>query len=142
VERLRRAGDGLIGRAAALSERTTVKSIWRFILFHRWLVLDWLLIITAVRYLYVALPKSPVPAAPQRPSLAAKFQKIENGMIEEEVVQILGTPQIRREYITMDLLVMEWTDEQDRIVIIFLWSDTGTVLQKQLFVRGSARSST
>ena len=109
-------------------------NIWRFIIFWRYLLLACLVLVAAGEYLRFGLAKSIAPGVPQRSSLPGKYEEIEQGMTEVQVMEILGMPEYRSEEGPMDI-IMKWTEAQDEIIIIFSWTDTGKVFQKRLFTR-------
>ena len=112
-----------------------MKSVWRFIVFWRYLLLACLVLVCAGDYLFVGLPHATVPSAPQPSSLRGKYGKIEKEMTESQVMEILGPPQWKEESAVMDWKMMEWYEGQDCIHIFFFWGDTGIVWQKQFFTR-------
>jgi hypothetical protein len=112
-------------------------NIWRFIIFWRYLLLACLVLVAAGQYLCVGLPKFTLPAILHPSSLPGKYEKIEEGMTEGQVMEILGTPQYRSEIAPMDMIIMKWTEARDEIVLIFHWTDIGRVYQKGLFTKSA-----
>ncbi|HTU21080.1 MAG TPA: hypothetical protein VMG10_23710 [Gemmataceae bacterium] len=118
-----------------------MKSVWRFVVFWRYLLLACLVLVGAGEYLLIGLPRSIVATAPQPSSLRGKYDRIEKETTEAEVMEILGPPQYKEESMVMDFKMMDWVEGQDCIHIFFLWGDTGRVLQKQLITRSAPSAS-
>jgi hypothetical protein len=112
-----------------------MKSVRRFIIFWRYLLLACLVLVCAGDYLFVGLPHATVPSAPQPSSLRGKYDKIEQGMTESQVMEILGPPQWKEESTVMDCKQMTWYEGQDGIYIFFMWGETGIVMTKRFITR-------
>jgi hypothetical protein len=122
------------------SERVTaVQSVWRFVVFWRYLLLACVVLVGTGRYLFVMAPHSvnaPVTqsseeSAEQSSSLRDKYKSIERGMDESEVLEILGPPQNEVEIDATKVSV--WQDRQDAIAVYYFFhKKTGTVSDKRL----------
>jgi hypothetical protein len=114
-----------------------MKNIWRFIVFWRFLLLACLVLVGAGYYLWFGLPDLSFPSPPQPSSLPGKYEKIERGMTESQVIEILGPPQSRVEDTMTDLKWLTWTEGQDVIVVRFIWTDRATVIDKKFRTRSA-----
>jgi hypothetical protein len=125
------------GKAIKL-RRVTMRRVGRFILSCRYLLLASLALAIAGEYLFVGLPSSADPSLPQagdvaieRPSpLRDRFEKVEEGMTESQVLEILGPPQERKEIDVLWTKVLVWQESQDSIRIWFYWGETGGVFKR------------
>jgi hypothetical protein len=120
-----------------------MKRVWRFFVFWRYLLLACLVLAVAGDYLFVGLPHSadaPVPQSSDAPaaqtsSLRDKFEKIEVGMTESQVLELLGSPQRGVVDELMDTKVLTWQEGQDTIRIWVFWGKPDIVLNKDFFSR-------
>ena len=120
-----------------------MKSLWRFIISCRYLLLACLVLAVAGEYLFVVLPHSadaPMPQSSDAPavqpsSLRDKFEKIEEGMTESQVLELLGSPQSTEEIDVMNTKILTWQEGQDTIRIWFFWGKPDIVLHKSFFSR-------
>jgi len=112
-----------------------MKRVWRLIVFWRYLLLACLMLSCAGDYLFLGMPHATVSSLPQPSSLRGKYDKIEQGMTESQVMDILGPPQWKEESTVMDHKRMYWYEGQGGIYIFFLWGETAIVAQKQHIIR-------
>src|SRR5579871_3535134 len=115
-----------------------MRSVLRFILFWRYLLLVCLVLAFAIDYLFTGslqrlftqTPQAAVSSAAQ-PSMREKYDRIEFMMTEAQVEEILGPPQSKVEVEQMDFKIMSWREGEDAISIYFIWTETGKALNKK-----------
>jgi hypothetical protein len=109
--------------------------VWRFIVSWRYLLLICIVLIGAGEYLMVGIPHVALTSATRSSSFPIQYEKIEQGMTQSQIVEILGPPQYRDEQVLQDLKTLEWSDDQQVLIIYFLWGNPTSVIQKHLTTR-------
>jgi hypothetical protein len=119
-----------------------MKGVWRFIVSCRYLLLACLVLAAAGNYLFSGRRRPGDALAPQPSSLRVNYEKVQGGMTESEVLEVLGPPQRRREgrIEGLDLKALTWEEGQDALVVSFGWGEPVTVKAKH-FYSGSGQEA-
>jgi hypothetical protein len=105
------------------------------------LLLACLVLAIAGEYLFVGLRNPADPSMPRAgdeaverpPPLRDRFEKVEVGMTESQVLELLGPPEERQEIDVMNVKLLDWQEGQESIRICFYWGETGRVFKKEFF---------